>query len=75
MNQYIYENLVKPYINNIDKKIFQKKDSYFITYHYSKKRKKNLLFIFLHLGYPCIRRYCACSFYQYDEILRAKNTM
>lgn len=72
MNQYIYENLVRPYLKNIDKRILQKKDSFLITYHFSRKKKLNLLHIFLHLGYPCIRRYCACSFYEYDDILYAK---
>jgi len=72
MNQYIYENLVRPYLKNIDKKILQKKDTYLVTYHFPKKKKLNLLHIFLHLGYPCIKRYCACSFYEYDDILHAK---
>ena len=72
MNQYIYENLVRKYIKKIDRKILQKKDTYLITYHFPKQKKLNLLHIFLHLGYPCIKRYCACSYYEYHDILDAK---
>lgn len=73
MNQYIYETMIRPFINNCDKKILQKKDCYLITFHYPKIKKVNLLHIFLHLGYPCVKRYCSCMFYEYEDILKAKN--
>lgn len=75
MNEFYYETLIKQFLNNKDKKILRKKDCYLLTYHYSETKKKLLLYIFLHLGYPCIKRYCSCKYYNYEDILFAKLKM
>ena len=50
MNQYIYECLVRPYLKKNDKQILQRKDSYFITYNYSHKKKKKFIIYILTSG-------------------------
>ena len=72
MNDYIYENCIKPMIKKEDWPILSRKDRYYICYKKKEKQKKMLLNIFLHMGTPC-HRYCVCSFFEIKDIEVARS--
>ena len=61
MNEYYYNNFIRPYlkINNIH--IINKNQLHIIGLKKRENNKKLYTQIEIHLGYPCFR-YCVCNF-------------
>ena len=61
MNEYYYNNFIRPYlkINNIH--ILNKKQLHILGLKKREKNKKIYTQIVIHLGSPCFR-YCVCKF-------------
>lgn len=70
MNDYYYDNFIKPYISFMDRKIICKKDRWLIgLYKLNNTLHKNhMANITIHTGGPCYR-YCTCHYFTNEDKL------
>ena len=72
MNNYIYDNLITPWIKVIDRPILQKKDLWLSVNHRIQKDKKYHVLlgsICLHGTFICDKRYCICQYFSNEDIM------
>lgn len=75
MNNYYYFELIETYLHEKDRYILHKNNYHIHAIQLMNKnryRKRLLLDIFIHMGSPCIRRYCICHYFSNEDIFRAK---
>jgi hypothetical protein len=72
LNDYYYYTLICPYIDIKDRQICSRRDVHLIADKNPKKQLLNAI-IFLHMGTPCIPRFCICRHFNDADVIRAYN--
>ena len=74
MNDYIYKELIKPWIQKKDRRIIQKQDTWLIGHLKINIYKQLYVDISIHTGSPCYR-YCICKYFPEKDRLKYFYTM
>ena len=76
MNDYIYKELILPWVPKKDRPIVQKKDTWIIGYRKIRSSLYRMLYVdvVIHTGSPCYR-YCVCKYFPVDDRLDYFYTM
>ena len=72
LNDYYYYTLICPYIDIKYRQICSRRDVHLIADKNPKKQLLNAI-IFLHMGTPCIPRFCICRHFNHADVIRAYN--